>query len=142
MSEPILIGGEWKAGRGPDMVSVYPADGSENAVVAGASAADVDEAVARAKAAMAEPAWRDMKPHDRGSLLMRVSQLISDRAEDLARLQMRDNGKPIGETRALVASAAGTFRYYGAVAETMEEEITPSRGPFVSMSIYDPIGVV
>jgi len=47
MSEPILIGGEWKAGRGPDMVSVYPADGSENAVVAGASAADVDEAVAR-----------------------------------------------------------------------------------------------
>jgi betaine-aldehyde dehydrogenase len=142
MSEPILIGGEWKAGRGPDMVSVYPADGSENAVVAGANAADVDEAVAHAKAAMAEPAWRDMKPHDRGSLLMRVSQLISERAQDLARLQMRDNGKPIGETRVLVASAAGTFRYYGAVAETMEEEITPSRGPFVSMSIYDPIGVV
>ena len=142
MADPILIGGEWKPGRGPDMVSIYPADGSENGVVAGADAADVDEAVAKGRAAMADPAWRDMKPHERGGLLMGVSRLISERHEELARLQMRDNGKPIGETRALVASAAGTFRYYGAVAETMEDEITPSRGPYVSMSIYDPIGVV
>lgn len=142
MSEPILIGGEWKAGRGGDMVSIYPADGSENAVVAGASAADVDEAVARAKAAMAEPGWRNMKPHERGALLTRIGMLIAERSEELARLQTRDNGKPIGETRALVASAAGTFRYFGAVCETMEDEITPSRGPYVTMSIYDPIGVV
>lgn len=142
MAQPILIGGEWKAGRGPEMVSIYPADGSENAVVSGADAADVDEAVARAKAAMAAPGWRDLKPHERGALLTRVGALIGERFEDLARLQMRDNGKPIGETRALVASAAGTFRYYGAVCETMEDEITPSRGPYVSMSIYDPIGVV
>ena len=55
MSEPIFIGGEWKPGRGPDMVSIYPADGTENAVVAGANAADVDESVMRAKAAMADP---------------------------------------------------------------------------------------
>ncbi len=142
MASPILIGGEWKSGRGPDLVSVYPADGSENAVVAGAAAEDVDEAVVRAREAMAKPAWRDLKPHERGALLSRVGALIAERHEELARLQMRDNGKPIGETRALVASAAGTFRYFGAACETMEDEITPSRGPYVTMSIYDPIGVV
>ena len=142
MSAPILIGGEWKAGRGPDLVSIYPADGSENAVVGGASADDVNEAVARAKEAMARPNWRDLKPHERGALLHRVGTMIAERHEELARLQMRDNGKPIGETRALVASAAGTFRYFAAVCETMEDEITPSRGPYVTMSIYDPIGVV
>src|SRR6185503_8816212 len=63
-------------------------------------------------------------------------------AEELAQLQRRDNGKPISETRALVASAAGTFRYFGAVCETSESELTPSRGPFLSMSCYDPMGVV
>ena len=142
MSAPILIGGEWKAGRGPDLVSIYPADGSENAVVGGASADDVNEAVFRAKEAMARPNWRDLKPHERGALLHRVGSMIAERHEELARLQMRDNGKPIGETRALVASAAGTFRYFAAVCETMEDEITPSRGPYVTMSLYDPIGVV
>ncbi|WP_435575347.1 aldehyde dehydrogenase family protein, partial [Burkholderia cenocepacia] len=64
------------------------------------------------------------------------------RHEALANLQRRDNGKPIGETRVLVASAANTFRYFAACLETLDEELTPSRGDYLTMSVYEPIGVI
>lgn len=57
-------------------------------------------------------------------------------------MQRLDNGKPIRETRNLVASAAATFQFFAAACETLEESITPSRGDFVSMSVYEPMGVV
>ncbi|WP_347614204.1 aldehyde dehydrogenase, partial [Comamonas thiooxydans] len=81
-------------------------------------------------------------PHERAAVLHRVAQLIRERAEPLAQLQRLDNGKPISETRALVASAAGTFQFFAAACETMEETITPSRGDFMTMSVYEPMGVV
>ncbi|WP_102818398.1 aldehyde dehydrogenase, partial [Burkholderia humptydooensis] len=62
--------------------------------------------------------------------------------EALAQLQRRDNGKPISETRALVASAANTFRYFAACAETLDDALTPSRGDYLSMSVHEPLGVV
>jgi acyl-CoA reductase-like NAD-dependent aldehyde dehydrogenase len=75
-------------------------------------------------------------------VLHRVAQLIREEAEPLAQKQRLDNGKPINETRALVASAAGTFQFFAAALETLEEAITPSRGPFVTMSVHEPMGVV
>ncbi|MCW5770999.1 MAG: aldehyde dehydrogenase [Rhodospirillaceae bacterium] len=142
MPQPILIGGEWKPGRGPVVVSHYPHDQSVSGEVTGAAPADVDDAVRAGKAALADPKWRDLLPHQRALFLYKIADLITARAEELAHLQRRDNGKPISETRALVASAAGTFRYFGAVCETAENELTPSRGPFLSMSTWDPCGVV
>ncbi|HVL34349.1 MAG TPA: aldehyde dehydrogenase, partial [Burkholderiales bacterium] len=53
-----------------------------------------------------------------------------------------DNGKPISETRALVASAAGTFQFYAAACETLEETLTPPRGDYLTMSVHEPLGVV
>ncbi len=140
--QPILIGGEWKAGRGPVVVSHYPHDQSVSGEVTGASPADVDDAVAAGTRVLADPKWRDLLPHQRALFLYRIADLIAARAEELAQLQRRDNGKPISETRALVASAAGTFRYFGAVCETAEWELTPSRGPYLTMSTWDPCGVV
>jgi acyl-CoA reductase-like NAD-dependent aldehyde dehydrogenase len=142
MPQPILIGGEWRAGRGPVVVSYYPHDNSITGEVAGAAPQDVDDAVAAGKRALADPRWRDLLPHQRAGFLYKIADLISARAEELAQLQRRDNGKPISETRALVASAAGTFRYFGAVCETAEGELTPSRGPYLTMSTWDPCGVV
>jgi betaine-aldehyde dehydrogenase len=142
MAEPILVGGEWRQGRGPVAPSINPADKSVNAEIATAGRADVDEAVAAGVRAVEDPAWRDLKPHQRADILLRISAGIAARAEELAVLQLRDNGKPIHETRALVASAAGTFKYYAAACETLEGEITPSRGPYLTMSVHEPIGVV
>jgi acyl-CoA reductase-like NAD-dependent aldehyde dehydrogenase len=75
-------------------------------------------------------------------VLHRVAQLIREQSESLAQKQRLDNGKPISETRNLVASAAGTFQFFAAALETLEDTITPSRGPFVTMSVHEPMGVV
>jgi betaine-aldehyde dehydrogenase len=102
----------------------------------------VQEAIEKADHAFRTSGWAQKKPHERAAVLHRVAQLIRERAEPLAQLQRLDNGKPISETRALVASAAGTFQFFAAACETMEETITPSRGDFMTMSVYEPMGVV
>jgi acyl-CoA reductase-like NAD-dependent aldehyde dehydrogenase len=142
MVMPILVGGEWRQGRGGVYASRYPADDSVNAELAAASVEDVDEAIRIADAAWRRSDWRDLQPHVRAGILYRVSTLIRERAEELAQLQRRDNGKPINETRALVASAAGTFQFFAAACETLEETLTPPRGDYFTISIHEPLGVV
>ncbi len=140
--EPIYIGGEWRRGGGEVYASHYPADGSVTAELAAASLDDVNAAIAAAHAAWQRPNWRDIKAHERAAILYRIAALIRERSEALAQLQRRDNGKPISETRALVASAAGTFQFFASACETLEEALTPSRGDYLSLSVHDPLGVV
>ena len=142
MLESINVAGEWRQGGGDRYATRYPADGSVTAELAQASIDDVNEAIERADYAVHATGWDRLKPHLRAGVLYRVSQLIRDRAEALAQLQRRDNGKPINETRALVASAADTFQFFAAACETLEETITPSRGDYLTMSVHDPLGVV
>jgi acyl-CoA reductase-like NAD-dependent aldehyde dehydrogenase len=55
---------------------------------------------------------------------------------------MKDNGKPLAECRGMVESAIGTFRYYAGVCETIETDVTPQRGDYVSFTLLEPFGVV
>ena len=137
-----LIGGRWRDGSGPLYSTEYPADGSVVAELHAASVADADEAVQAAEAARHRPSWAGLKPHQRALLLHRMAAGIRDRAEELAQLQRLDNGKPVSETRALVASAAGTFQYFAAACETLEDQVTPARGDYLTISLHEPIGVV
>ena len=137
-----LIGGRWRDGSGPLYSTEYPADGSVVAELHAASVADADEAVQAAEAARHRPSWAGLKPHQRALLLHRMAAGIRERAEELAQLQRLDNGKPVSETRALVASAAGTFQYFAAACETLEDQVTPARGDYLTMSLHEPIGVV
>jgi acyl-CoA reductase-like NAD-dependent aldehyde dehydrogenase len=139
---PFMIDNRWVEGHGPSFASTNPADGREAARIGGASAVDVDHAVAAARAALAKPEWASLKHHERARFLTRMSELIGANAEQLARVQMMDNGKTIKECRTQVASAAATFRYYAAVCETFESELTTQRGPSVTMTVYEPVGVV
>jgi len=137
-----LLNGEWISHDRDAFESVDPASGKVNYLVSTASAADVDLAVASARQAVQQVAWRDMLPHMRAQILHRMAALISERAEDFARLQMRENGKVWSECKAQAGSAAATFRYYAGVCETLGAEITPSRGDYLSMTTYEPYGVV
>jgi acyl-CoA reductase-like NAD-dependent aldehyde dehydrogenase len=74
--------------------------------------------------------------------LHRIAAGIRGRSEELARLQRLDNGKPVNECRALVASAAGTFQFFAAACETWEDTLTPARGDYLTMSVHEPLGVV
>ncbi|WP_405639252.1 aldehyde dehydrogenase [Streptomyces uncialis] len=141
-SMDIIVAGRHRPGRGAVIRSLDPATGAVLAEVTTATAEDVDDAVTAGAAAMRDPRWRGLLPHQRAALLHRVGALIEEEAEDLARLQAHDIGKPLTETRALVASAAGTFRYVAAALETLDEELTTPRGPYLSMSVHEPIGPV
>ena len=139
---PICIAGHWRQGRGERYASHYPATGEPVAWLNAADLHDVEDAIQGAHQAFLHSGWAQRKPHERAAVLYRIAELIRLHSEELAQLQRQDNGKPINETRALVASAAGTFQFFAAACETLEETITPSRGDFVSMSVYEPMGVV
>ena len=138
----IFVGGTWRRGGGAPIRSIFAAEGTENMTLSGASAADVDEAVARAVAAQADPAWRDLRPHERAAYLHRISDGIAANLDRIAWIQSRDTSKTLAETRALAASAAGTFRYFAAVAETADEALTARRGDAQTASVHEPLGVV
>ncbi|MBL8533950.1 MAG: aldehyde dehydrogenase [Betaproteobacteria bacterium] len=139
--KPMLIGGQWVEGTA-SLDIVNPANGELAYRVSAASGGDVDLAVEAASRAAAQPAWQFMLPHLRADLLHRMSALMVERSELLARLQMIENGKVWNECVAQVRSAAATFRYYASVCETLGSELTPSRGRYVSMTVHEPYGVV
>lgn len=139
-SGDLFIGGAWRRGRGAEIVSVFPADGSVTMALRGASAQDGEEAIARARAA--QPAWGALKPHERARVLHAIAAGIEANSGRISQIQSRDTGKTLGETGALAASAAGTFRYFAAVAETMDEDLTAQRGGALTMSVHEPMGVV
>jgi acyl-CoA reductase-like NAD-dependent aldehyde dehydrogenase len=104
-----------------------------------ADVAEADAAVARAKAAF--PAWRAVSPEDRGRLLRRVATLVEEHAEELARIESDNVGKPIAGARAEVAMVARVFHFYaGAVDKHGGSEIPVSGG--VDVTFREPLGVV
>jgi len=140
--KPMLIGGEWIADPDDTIESINPATGQLNYAVSAANARHVAAAVAAARRAAESGEWRDMLPHKRARLLAKLADLIESRGDEFARTQMLENGKVLAECRAQAASAAATFRYYAAVCETLGSEVTPARGAYYSMTVYEPYGVV
>ncbi|MEQ9020757.1 MAG: aldehyde dehydrogenase [Nitratireductor sp.] len=138
----LYVGGEWEEGSGPEISSVFPADGTVNRVLRGASIADGERAIERAIKAQANPEWRALKPHERAHILYAIADGIEANAQRIAHIQSRDTGKTLRETAALAGSAAGTFRYFGAVLETSDEALTVRRGDALTMSIHQPLGLV
>lgn len=143
-AKPMLIGGEdvpGEAGVQP-LKSVNPATGEINYEVAAAGANAVDRAVRNAAQAFAKRSWREMLPMQRARILFGIADGMERESDMLARLQMLENGKVWSECVKQVKSAAATFRYYGSVCETTGSEVTPARGDYVSMTAYEPYGVV
>ncbi len=139
---PFLIGGEWIEDTSSRITHVNPATGEVNYEVCAATEADIDAAVVTAHHAAANPAWRNMLPHNRALLLNRIADLMMERSDLLARCQMVENGKVWKECKNQVINGAATFRYCAAAIETLGSEITPPRGNYLSMTVYEPWGVV
>ncbi|MQB00907.1 MAG: aldehyde dehydrogenase family protein [Actinobacteria bacterium] len=100
---------------------------------------ELNAAVARAKAAF--PAWSAVSPPDRIRLMRRVAALIEENAEDLARLETRNVGKPISDSRGEVAMVADVFHYYAGAIDKHHGETIPVAGG-VDMTFREPLGVV
>lgn len=139
---PFLIGGEWVSNTSSYITHVNPATGEVNYNVCAGTEADISAAVETAHHAASRPAWRNMLPHNRALLLNRISDLMLERSDLLARCQMVENGKVWKECKNQVVNGAATFRYCAAAIETLGSEITPPRGNYLSMTVYEPWGVV
>lgn len=138
----LFIAGSWRAGRGEELESLNPATGELNRRFAAASVDDVDEAVVAAHTAATDPRWRDLLAHQRAAILHRISEGIAANADRISAIQTADTGKTLAETNALALSAAATFRYFASALEVIGDELTPRRGDYLTMSLYEPLGVI
>jgi acyl-CoA reductase-like NAD-dependent aldehyde dehydrogenase len=100
---------------------------------------EADAAVARAKAAF--PAWRAIAPTDRARLLRRLATLVEEHAEELARIESQNVGKPIAGARGEVAMVAQVFHFYAGAVDKHHGETIPVAGG-VDLTFREPLGVV
>jgi betaine-aldehyde dehydrogenase len=104
-----------------------------------AGVAEADAAVARARAAF--PAWRAVSPPDRARMLHRLADALEERLEELAVLEARNAGKPIGDARGEMGMVADTFRYYAGGVERLLGDTIPVSGG-LGFTVREPLGVV
>src|SRR5438445_770908 len=118
---------------------VEPATEQVLAELPQAGSREADAAIARAKAA--SPAWRAIAPGDRTRLLRALAEAIAAGAEDLAQLEARNAGKPIGDARGEIGMVADTFHYYAGAPERLLGDTIPVAGG-IDMTFREPLGVV
>jgi succinate-semialdehyde dehydrogenase / glutarate-semialdehyde dehydrogenase len=139
--EDLFIGGEWRPAAGGARFDVLdPATGESIAAVADADLSDAAAAVDAAAAA--GPGWAATPPRARGEILRRVFELMTARADDLAALITRENGKALTDARGEVTYAAEFFRWYAeeAVRATGSLATAPA-GANRMLVTYQPVGV-
>src|SRR3954452_1705466 len=121
---------------------INPATEEVLARVPSATDADVDAAVASARAALEGP-WARLSARERGRILSKIGDLLLHRADDIARLETLHNGKPIFESRQIeVPAAAECFQYYAGWADKIHGETVPVKGNYLTYTLREPVGVV
>jgi betaine-aldehyde dehydrogenase len=118
---------------------INPATAQPVAELDQAGAEDTDRAVARARAAF--PVWRAMTPNDRARLLRRLAVLVEEHGEELARLETRNVGKPISDSRGEVGMVADVFHFYAGAIDKHHGQTIPVAGG-IDVTFHEPLGVV
>src|SRR5580692_8619949 len=151
LAQQMLIGGEWVGAISGRTLPVYdPADGRLIVEVPDGDAADVDRAVAAARAAFAPSGpWRSMTPQERGKLIWRLADLVEQNAERLAMLDSIDSGKPINEMIYFdIPFTVDVLRYYAGWPTKITGDTIPVSYParlgakFHAYTLKEPVGVV
>src|ERR1051326_6591758 len=124
------------------MPRVDPAAEEIIAEVASASAEDVDAAVAAARAALDGP-WGKMSARERGRLVWKLGERLTETIDDVARLETLHNGKPISESRHVeLPAAAECLQDFAGWADKLGGETVPVKGNNLVYTLREPVGVV
>ncbi|MFJ9590455.1 aldehyde dehydrogenase [Streptomyces acidicola] len=148
MSEPTtwqhFIGGTWvEPSSGEYFESTNPATRELLYRAARGNATDIQRAVSAAREAFEDPRWRDLSQTRRGHLLRRLGDLIAQNAEDLARMETRDNGKLLREMRGQLATLPEYYHYYAGLADKIHGDFIPtSNREVLNYTAREPLGVV
>jgi aldehyde dehydrogenase (NAD+) len=139
----LLINNRWVSSEsGKTFPTINPSTGEEICQVAEADAADIDRAVKAARSAFEGP-WRKMRASERGRLLYRLADLIEANADELARLETLDNGKPLSIAKTVdVAKTVACYRYFAGWADKVQGKTIPVDGDFFAYTRHEPIGVI
>jgi aldehyde dehydrogenase (NAD+)/betaine-aldehyde dehydrogenase len=140
----LLIGKEWSDAQGGNTYAdVNPATGGALADIANAAPADVDRAVSAARAAFETGKWSTMAASRRAKIIYKMAQLIAERANDLALLEARDNGKALSTAKGEVSAIVDCFEFYaGAATKNYGDSIPGPMPGYAAYTVREPVGVV
>ncbi|WP_111895541.1 aldehyde dehydrogenase family protein [Acinetobacter sp. MB5] len=141
----LYINGQWLAPKyGQTFSSIDPSNEKEIAQVAAASVEDAELAVQAARQAFDQTDW-SQQPKQRAAYLRAIAQEIRQQLDQLAEIEVQDNGKPLPEAVWDIQDAAGCFDFYADLAEqladTQDEQITLSDERFSSVVCKEAVGV-
>lgn len=104
---------------------------------------DVDKAVSGAYNAFTKGEWPSLTPTQRGKLLRNLGDLIAKKADDLAKIEVLDNGKLISEMSAQLHYIPQWYYYFGGLADKIEGAVIPiDKADVFNFTRYEPLGVV
>ncbi len=140
----LLINNRWVNSRsGKTFPTINPSTGEEICRVSEADEADVNEAVKAARHAFEKGPWKKMSAAERGRLIYKLADLIEEHADELARLEALDNGKPAHVAKSAdLGLAVATYRYYAGWADKIQGKTIPIAGDYFSYTRLEPVGVV
>jgi aldehyde dehydrogenase (NAD+) len=140
----LFVGGRWTDARsGRTFETINPATNQVLTTVSEAGEEDVDAAVSAARKAFEQGPWPKMSGAERGRLLWKMGDLLMQKADEVARLETLDNGKPIFESRQVeVPLEAEILQYYAGWATKITGETIPARPGAFTYTLREPVGVV
>ena len=139
----LFIDGRWvPAADGGTREIRCPADGTLVGLVSEATTADVESAIAAARAAFDGGDWPGLAAAERGDFLIRVADGLIERKAEFARAETLDTGKRLVESEIDIDDIAACFRYFGKLAAQAAGRIVDAGSPdIVSRIVYEPVGV-
>ncbi len=138
----MLVAGDWQDSSSGAVTPVL--DPSTNQVIGQVprgSREDARAAVEAARTALESPEWRDMDSAKRGRILVKLTTLIRESSEELAKLETLNEGKTLRESKGDVAWAARAFEYYSGWADKIEGETIPVPPKRLDYTVREPLGV-
>lgn len=139
----MYIDGEWiAAASGAIREVINPANGEVIATVAEGDEEDVKKAAAAAKRAFYDDGWQDTRPQERANLLLRVAARLEEIKDELVKIEVADNGKPVREAEFDVADTIECFKYYAGLASKPHGHTydVPDKN-MQALVVREPIGV-
>jgi len=137
----ILTAGRWQAAQDGQTLELFdPSVGAAFATIARGGVADIDVAVTAARTAF-ESHWEKTPAVERGRHLSRMAVLMTASADELARIESRDTGKPLKQSRVDATVAARYFEFYAGAADKLQGNTIPFLPGHQAFTIREPHGV-
>ncbi len=137
----VFVGGVWRDAEGKARLPVEdPSTGASVGEIAGGQAADIDAAVAAARASLSGE-WGRATAVERGRVLTRIGQLVLERVDDLAAIEAMDVGKPLKQARADAVALARYMEFYGGAADKVMGDTIPYLDGYTVYTLREPHGV-